>query len=103
VSCLSNQRARRLSVPGTINRKEWFLLRFAYGFRCASCGRVAALTLDHIIPMWRGGCNWLFNAQPLCLVCHRSKTLQEEYARHDTQTTEEVLNELMHELRRQHF
>jgi 5-methylcytosine-specific restriction endonuclease McrA len=86
-----NYRARRQGVPGTISRTEWFTFCFAVGFRCAVCGKIAHMTMDHIIPMWRGGPNWLWNTQPLCISCHREKTAEEEY---DTRTAEEVLGDL---------
>jgi 5-methylcytosine-specific restriction protein A len=44
---------------------------------CAICKRAAALEVDHIIPLQRGGADDLSNKQGLCIPCHRAKTARE--------------------------
>jgi 5-methylcytosine-specific restriction endonuclease McrA len=45
-------------------------------FQCQSCGKVAGetqLTVDHIIPLARGGKNDISNLHTLCLTCNQRK------------------------------
>jgi 5-methylcytosine-specific restriction protein A len=48
---------------------------------CVSCqakGKVAAaIEVDHIIPLWRGGPDERNNKQGLCIPCHQAKTKRE--------------------------
>lgn len=47
-------------------------LRIA-GYRCSACGRHKSeikMTVDHIIPVARGGTDTLLNARVLCVECH---------------------------------
>ncbi len=53
---------------------EWFEKG---GIDCGICLRpienVNQLTVDHIIPLSKGGSNYIFNLQPLCKSCNSSK------------------------------
>jgi len=40
---------------------------------CAECGTVEGITLDHIVPISRGGRHSVGNLQPLCATCNSSK------------------------------
>ncbi len=44
------------------------------GRKCAKCGSVEKLELDHIVPEAIGGENTLKNLQVLCESCHKQKT-----------------------------
>lgn len=45
-----------------------------YGNQCVACGRSdLSLTVDHIIPLSRGGDDIASNIQPLCQPCNSSK------------------------------
>jgi 5-methylcytosine-specific restriction endonuclease McrA len=62
-------------------RVKWAMIRkiiapwvfFRHGSICAKCGATEDLTIDHIIPMARGGTNDLENLQILCRKCNSSK------------------------------
>lgn len=43
------------------------------GNRCADCGTTERLTIDHILPLSRGGSNSPSNLQVLCSDCNASK------------------------------
>lgn len=55
---------------------EWQALKARYGFTCLLCGRKEpdiALTVDHVVPVSRGGGNTIDNIQPLCKGCNSRK------------------------------
>ena len=62
-------------------RDEWDNLRSklapkiyaSHGAVCQNCGDTDNLTIDHIIPISKGGTNELDNLQPLCKSCNSSK------------------------------
>ncbi len=41
--------------------------------KCLCCGRVSELTIDHVLPISKGGSNAPSNVQPLCRPCNSSK------------------------------
>jgi 5-methylcytosine-specific restriction endonuclease McrA len=46
------------------------------GYRCAGCDRVfpyEALTLDHVVPVAKGGSNHRSNLQTMCEPCNQAK------------------------------
>ncbi len=63
----------RIRIPPEV--KKYVLQRDKY--QCRSCGKTTVeinLTIDHIIPLARGGQNDISNLQTLCFVCNRQKT-----------------------------
>lgn len=64
---------RRKGVPGTITVESWRSLLALYGNRCAWCGSYDDISIDHKIPVSKGGTNYLENLQPLCMPCNQSK------------------------------
>lgn len=52
--------------------RELGLLMHLYDNRCAYCGGPAT-AVDHIVPLSRGGSNFIFNLMPACLPCNSSK------------------------------
>lgn len=41
---------------------------------CVHCGKRRKLTIDHILPLSKGGTNHAWNLQPLCKPCNSSKS-----------------------------
>lgn len=69
-----NRRARLANIEGKITKNEWIALKNKYNNTCLKCKRTdVKLTLDHVIPVSKGGSNTIENAQPLCLSCNSSK------------------------------
>jgi 5-methylcytosine-specific restriction endonuclease McrA len=72
-------RARRnlkYQAEGSHNETEWVALKAQYNYTCLRCGRrepEITLTRDHVIPLTRGGSDWISNIQPLCHQCNSSK------------------------------
>jgi len=76
-----NRNARKRGATGTITRQEFQDLCIQYDFRCLRCGANGKrpdveLTIDHVIPITKGGENSIGNAQPLCRSCNSSKHTQ---------------------------
>jgi len=66
-------RARRAAAPGSFTAEEWKAVRERYGAVCLRCKQAAPLTVDHVIPLSKGGTNDADNLQPLCLPCNVKK------------------------------
>ncbi|UKP00137.1 HNH endonuclease [Nostoc sp. UHCC 0870] len=63
----------RIHIPQTV--RQYVFHRDKY--QCQSCGKIAAeidLTIDHIIPLARGGENDISNLHTLCFTCNQRKT-----------------------------
>ncbi len=73
LSYVHTRRARRLDNGGRYTLDQWEELKQLYGFKCLCCGEVKPLTIDHVIPIAKGGSNDISNIQPLCMRCNRSK------------------------------
>lgn len=70
----ANRRAREKNCKGHFT-KEQLLARFAYyGNKCIYCHTAKNITLEHLIPLSRGGTNWASNLAPSCLSCNISKS-----------------------------
>lgn len=70
------RRAMKFSNGGHHTLQEWESLKEKYLFTCPSCNRSEPeikLTLDHIIPLVKGGTDDIGNIQPLCSTCNCSK------------------------------
>ena len=75
----NRRRVRKNNAEGSHTIGEWELLKKQYGFKCPSCGKKELdikLTQDHIIPLFKGGSDYIENIQPLCRSCNSKKFLQ---------------------------
>lgn len=82
-------RRRSLEKKGVIGShtvEEWENLKKYYNFRCLKCSKTedqlkeewrgtpfVKLTKDHIVPISRGGTDYIWNIQPLCVSCNSRK------------------------------
>ena len=85
-----NHRANKLAKKlvdretfGSVSTTAWLSMLVKHEFRCAGCNKrhgeplpgrkKVVLSLDHILPLDKGGFHLPFNVQPLCLDCHALK------------------------------
>jgi 5-methylcytosine-specific restriction endonuclease McrA len=69
--------ARVRGAKGSYTFQEWLEVKRKHNFRCAMCGKHESevkLTRDHIIPITKGGSNYISNIQPLCGPCNSHKS-----------------------------
>ena len=66
-------RARRRNAVGVFTKTQWESLCRKHKWRCLCCGKKKKLTADHIIPLSKGGSNYITNIQPLCHSCNSKK------------------------------
>ena len=69
------RRARELNAPGEFTREEWLEKLRLFGRRCAWCGETIAGVIhrDHVIPLSKGGSNYIENIVPSCGTCNLRK------------------------------
>jgi hypothetical protein len=70
----AKRRKAEAANGGCLTAGEWRALLIKFESRCVCCGiKPAKLTADHVIPVLRGGSNFIENIQPLCGPCNSSK------------------------------
>jgi hypothetical protein len=73
---------RSSSGNGMYYLSEWRSLKEKYNYTCPCCHQsepTIKLTVDHIVPLSKGGSNYITNIQPLCHKCNlikSNKTIQ---------------------------
>ena len=76
---VERRRSLQSTATGSFAHSEFQALRARYDGRCLGCGVVSgSLTVDHVVPLSRGGTNGIENIQPLCGPCNsrkRSRTI----------------------------
>lgn len=74
----ANRRKRRAREEGVggpgVSPRDWNRLVNRYGGRCAYCGETAEATMDHVVPVSRGGWHAIGNVLPACSHCNTSKS-----------------------------
>lgn len=66
-------KARKKAAEGSFTDEQWLALCAEYGQRCAYCGEEKLLETDHVVPITKGGTNWISNIVPACKNCNASK------------------------------
>lgn len=69
------RRRARLADAGMFQftSKDWLRVQRRFGGRCAYCGKDARLTMDHVVPIIRGGTHSVGNIVPACMSCNTHK------------------------------
>lgn len=65
--------ARSRGADGSHTALEWLAVCERQNHCCARCGGRKKLTRDHIVPLSKGGTNYIENIQGLCHSCNSSK------------------------------
>jgi len=66
-------RARARAAEGQFTSAEWRALVQSHEGKCAYCGGLGPLEVDHRTPLSRGGTNSIDNVLPACANCNRKK------------------------------
>jgi 5-methylcytosine-specific restriction endonuclease McrA len=64
---------RRNYSAGKFDMEAWKEKLESLHYKCQMCGTDERITIDHIIPLSKGGTNHIDNLQPLCHSCNSSK------------------------------
>ncbi|MFA5376392.1 MAG: HNH endonuclease [Dehalococcoidia bacterium] len=68
------RRARFTEVENTLTVKEWQIIKDTYKHKCVYCGKkLKNLTMDHVIPISKGGGHTKENVVPACKSCNSRK------------------------------
>lgn len=68
------RRGHKLGLPGNLTFIQWEAIKVAYKGRCAYCGeKVKKLTMDHVVPVTKGGMSTPQNIVPACKPCNSAK------------------------------
>jgi len=83
---VSQYRARKMGALGSHTFAEWMARVEFHQWRCIYC-RVtltpSTLTKDHIIPLFRGGTNYVVNLVPACKSCNSAKRDRLDFQRQE--------------------
>lgn len=66
-------RARRGNALGSFTTAEWQLLVALFDNRCGYCWKGVKLEADHVVPLSKGGTNFIENILPACRSCNARK------------------------------
>lgn len=70
----NRRRAREKGALGSFTAQQWHDLQAEYCWCCAYCGLpTKKLTVDHVIPLSKGGSNDISNLKPACKSCNSRK------------------------------
>jgi 5-methylcytosine-specific restriction endonuclease McrA len=85
------ERRSKIANAGSFTAEEWENLLEQCGNKCVCCGKKKKLTVDHIVPVIKGGTNLISNIQPLCKSCNSSKhTKTIRYVKEGATTIHEI-------------
>lgn len=73
------RRGRKNRAAGSFTPEQWIARLRYFGERCYYCGSQGKMTMDHRIPISRGGSNWPSNLVPACLSCNCKKSSKTEF------------------------
>lgn len=67
------RRQLQAGLPNTLTSEEWANIVASYRYRCVYCQKQCKMTLDHIIPVSKGGGTTAHNIVPACKSCNSKK------------------------------
>ena len=78
-ACEHRRNALKRGFVDNFTSLEWIALKEKYNYVCLCCGVPEpdiTLTVDHVVPISKGGGNSIENIQPLCFSCNSSKKVK---------------------------
>lgn len=69
----NTRRARKLALPSDLTAAEWAGILAEFEGLCAYCGTDGPMTMDHVVPLSRGGHHVAGNVVPACRSCNSAK------------------------------
>jgi 5-methylcytosine-specific restriction endonuclease McrA len=72
----ARRRADKKGAVGTYTFEQWIARVEYHGWRCIYCKiqlTPVTISIDHMIPLCRGGSNWPSNLAPSCCTCNNRK------------------------------
>lgn len=84
---ISEENRRRKTGDIKINSSTWIEIKNKFDNKCVGCGiseEEVKLTIDHIIPLSKGGRHHQDNIQPLCRSCNSRKGVSLTYKQYCT-------------------
>ena len=83
----ATRRARMLGADGYFTAEEFRIKCAIFRNVCVYCGKAKQLGPDHVVPISKGGSNYIKNILPACISCNSSKGARtfEEYLIHYTE------------------
>ena len=69
----ANAKARSMGLRADLTLDEWLEIVDDYENQCAYCLGGKSESLDHIIPLAKGGPTTKVNVAPACMACNRAK------------------------------
>lgn len=72
VKC-AERRARKRAVESSLTTAEWIEIQKRFDYRCAYCLKPKKLSMDHVVPISKGGSHTADNVVPACLRCNSRK------------------------------
>jgi len=67
------RRAKKLLLPHTFTLEQWVQCKNYFSNRCCYCGQEVELTMEHLVPVAKGGGYSQQNIVPACGSCNSSK------------------------------
>lgn len=68
----NKHRRREIYATGSLTLDEWVEVCNKFGNKCLKCGE-NEVTIDHVVPLSKGGTHSMDNVQPLCRSCNSTK------------------------------
>jgi len=86
-SCAKRRAQKKQSISGSVTPKTIKNMFERFGHACVYCGSTERLTMDHLIPLSRGGTNVESNLVSACYSCNCSKGPKDSFEWFQTRPT----------------